>query len=162
MSSSALQTRTPVSPLGCTSQPALAWSSVNVAEARFKGIELAYRHSGEHWEFGANATLQDSQDVGSGNALLRRPDEKAALTLDRRYQNGSWLGVEWVYTGERFDFGGIRLDSYQLLNLRGGWRFLPHWQVEVRGENLADEDYDPAWGFNAAGRSWFLSLAWAP
>ncbi|MBT8051178.1 MAG: TonB-dependent receptor, partial [Gammaproteobacteria bacterium] len=63
---------------------------------------------------------------------------------------------------DRLDFGSIRLDSYQLVNLRGGWRFHPAWQAEIRGENLADEPYDPAWGFNAAGRSWFLSLAWIP
>ena len=34
--------------------------------------------------------------------------------------------------------------------------------MEIRGENLADEDYEPAYGFNAPERSWFISLAWMP
>ena len=93
---------------------------------------------------------------------LRRPDEKAAIAVDRHFDGDSWLGLEWVYTGEREDFGGIELDSYHLVNLRGGWQFSSDWRLELRGENLADEDYEPAFGFNAPGRSWFLSLAWIP
>ncbi|NNJ78240.1 MAG: TonB-dependent receptor [Xanthomonadales bacterium] len=136
--------------------------AINIDEARLKGLEFDYRISSTDWDFGFNATLQDNKDLVTGNALLRRPDRKASMTVDRRFGDGSWLGIEWIYIGDRLDFGSIRLDSYQLVNLRGGWRFHPAWQAEIRGENLADEPYDPAWGFNAAGRSWFLSLAWIP
>ncbi len=50
----------------------------------------------------------------------------------------------------------------QLLNLRAGWALSPAWNLELRGNNLGDEVYQPAWGFNAAGRAWYLSLAWIP
>lgn len=93
---------------------------------------------------------------------MRRADEKGAVSLERTFDNGSWLGLQWTYTGDRLDFGGIELDSYQLINLRGGWQFQPDWRLELRGENLADEDYEPAYGFNAPDRSWFISLAWIP
>lgn len=139
-----------------------SFQAVNVDEARLKGVELDYRLGTANWDFGANATFQDNLDLTTGTSLLRRPDEKAALTLDRRFGDGSWLGVEWIYTGDRMDFGGIPLDSYHLLNLRAGWRFHRAWQAELRGENLVDERYDPAWGFNAAGRSWFISVSWTP
>jgi vitamin B12 transporter len=114
------------------------------------------------WLFEANATLQDTQDRDTGDDLLRRPEEKAAIRLDRQFGDAAWLGLEWFYSGERSDFGGVTLDSYQLLNLRAGWPFLPAWRLELRGENLTDEYYEPAYGFDAAGRSWFLSLAWIP
>lgn len=139
-----------------------AFQAVNIDEARLKGMELAYRFSNGHWRVDANLTLQDTEDRSTGQSLLRRPDEKASITVDRLFDGGSWIGFEWVYTGNRDDFGGIPLESYRLLNLRGGWKFLPEWQFEVRGDNLADEDYQPAWGFNAPGRSWFISLAWMP
>jgi vitamin B12 transporter len=138
------------------------FQAVNVDEAELEGIEAEYRWSLPHWDLAANLTLQRTEDLATGEPLLRRPDEKAAITVDRRFGNGSWLGLEWVYSGERSDFGGIRLDSYHLLNLRAGWQFRPAWQLGLRGDNLADEVYEPAFGFNAAGRSWYLSLAWMP
>ena len=139
-----------------------AFQAVNIDEARMKGVEIQYRYTGTAWDFGAGITLQDTEDLATGEPLLRRPDEKATAAVDRRFGNGSWLGLEWVYTGDREDFGGIPLESYHLFNLRGGWTFHPAWQLELRGENLADEDYEPAFGFNAPGRSWFISLAWMP
>ena len=71
-------------------------------------------------------------------------------------------GLEWFHSGRRSDFGGVTLDRYNLLNLRGGWAISPAWRLELRADNLADEDYEPAYGFNAAGRAWYLSLAWLP
>lgn len=138
------------------------FQAINIDRARLEGIELEYAVDRSGWEFEANATWQDAQDLATGADLLRRPEEKAALRLDRRFHGNAWLGLEWFYSGERSDFGGIILDSYYLLNLRAGWTFLPGWRLELRGENLADERYEPAYGFNAAGRSWFLSLAWLP
>jgi vitamin B12 transporter len=65
-------------------------------------------------------------------------------------------------SGKRNDFGGIKLDGYSLLNLRAGWLFTPAWRLEFRGDNLLDEDYEPAFGFNSPGRSYYVSLAWMP
>lgn len=138
------------------------FQAINIDRARLEGIELEYAFERDGWQFGANATLQDTQDRDTGAELLRRPQEKAAIRLDRRFADAAWLGLEWFYSGERSDFGGITLDSYHLLNLRAGWAFLPAWRLELRGENLVDEAYEPAYGFDGAGRSWFLSLAWIP
>jgi vitamin B12 transporter len=80
---------------------------------------------------------------------------------------GSWTRMAgWAWSGSIRASAAISvafvLDSYYLLNLRAGWSFRPGWRLELRGENLADEQYEPAYGFNAAGRAWFLSLAWLP
>lgn len=138
------------------------FQAINIDRARLEGVELEYTLERAGWLFEANATLQDTQDRDTGDDLLRRPEEKAAIRLNRQFGDAAWLGLEWFYSGERSDFGGVTLDSYQLLNLRTGWAFLPAWRLELRGENLADEYYEPAYGFDAAGRSWFLSLAWIP
>jgi vitamin B12 transporter len=127
-----------------------------------EGIELEYSFSRAGWLLNANATFQSTEDRATGESLLRRPDQKGSISLDRRFTNGSWLGLEWFYSGKRTDFGGITLDSYNLLNLHAGWAFSPAWQLEFRGDNLTDNDYEPAYGFNSAGRSWFVSLAWKP
>jgi len=138
------------------------FQAINIAKARLEGLELEYNYSRGGWLLAANATLQSTEDTASGEPLLRRPDEKGSVTLERRFANGSWLGLEWFYSGDRKDFGGVTLDSYQLLNLRAGWAFTPVWRIELRGDNLLNETYEPSYGFNATGRSWFISLAWIP
>lgn len=138
------------------------FQAINIDKARLEGVELEYSLTRASWILNANATFQSTEDRSTGESLLRRPDQKGSISLDYRFTNGSWLGLEWFYSGKREDFGGITLDSYNLLNLRAGWAFSPSWQLELRGDNLTDKSYEPAYGFNAAGRSWYLSLAWRP
>jgi len=138
------------------------FQAINIAEARLEGLELDYSAAWNGWLLNANATFQNTEDRSSGESLLRRPDDKGSITLDHKFDNGSWLGLEWFVSGKRNDFGGIKLDGYSLLNLRAGWLVTPAWRLEFRGDNLLDEDYEPAFGFNSPGRSYYLSLAWMP
>jgi vitamin B12 transporter len=138
------------------------FQAVNIDQALLKGLELQYLLSRAGWLMNANATFQRAEDRTTGEPLLRRPEQKGSITVERRFAGGSWLGFEWFYSGKREDFGGITLPSYSLVNLRAGWVFSPSWRLELRGDNLANEAYEPAYGFNAAGRSWFVSLAWMP
>lgn len=134
----------------------------NVETARIEGLELTgtWRRGG--WNLEASLTVQSAEDRTTGQALLRRPERKGSLALDYRFEDGSWLGLEWFHSGSRRDYGGITLAGYDLVNLRAAWRFAPAWRTELRGENLADTTYEPAYGFNASGRAWFISLSWIP
>ena len=138
------------------------FQAINIEEALLEGLELEYQlvHSG--WHLDANATFQNTENRATSESLLRRPDEKGSVTIDRRFDNGSWLGVEWFVSGKRQDVGDITLAGYNLVNLRAGWVFTPAWRLELRADNLLDEDYEPAFGFNSPGRSAYLSLAWLP
>jgi len=138
------------------------YRAINIDKALLKGLELEYTFSPAGWLLNANATFQRAEDQVTHEPLLRRPEQKGSITVDRRFSNGSWIGLEWFYSGKRQDFGGITLASYSLVNLRAGWVFEPSWRLELRGDNLANENYEPAFGFNAAGRSWYVSLAWMP
>jgi vitamin B12 transporter len=138
------------------------FQAINIDRARLRGVEVEYRLQRNGWLLNANATIADSEDLATGQPLLRRPEEKGSMTLERRLDNGAWIGVEWYYAGDREDFGGVVLDSYQLLNLRAGWPLARAWRLELRANNLADEAYEPAFGFDGAGRSWFLSVTWLP
>jgi vitamin B12 transporter len=138
------------------------YQAINIDKALLKGFELEYTLSRAGWQIDANLTFQRAEDQVSQEPLLRRPDQKGSITVDRHFSKGSWVGLEWFYSGKRQDFGGITLASYSLINLRAGWKFAPSWRLELRGDNLANEDYEPAYGFNAAGRSWYVSLAWMP
>ena len=135
------------------------FQAININEATIEGLEAEYSLQTSSWQFTANGTLQDTEDKSTGAELLRRPKQKYSLVLDRRWDNGSWLGAEVFYSGKREDFGAT-LDSYTLLNLRAGMPLGGGFRLEGRVENALDEFYEPAFGFNAADRSYFVSINW--
>lgn len=133
--------------------------AVNINESRITGLEARYERTRGQWNFGAQLTLQDTEDESTGESLLRRADEKAALTLDRRLERGGNLGLEVLYTGERRGLGKT-LDAYTLVNLRARVPLTEAWTIEGRLENLLDEDYELAAGFNTPERSAFVGVSW--
>ena len=136
------------------------FQAINIRRARIQGMELAYRLESTRWHGRAHLTWQDAEDRDSGLALLRRADEKAGLSLDRKFQGGHWLGLEFLYVGQRPDVGRIDLPSYVLINLRGGWQLSETLRLEGRLENAGDRFYEPAFGFNASGRALFVALSY--
>jgi vitamin B12 transporter len=136
------------------------FQAINIRRAHIQGAELAYRLETDRWRARAQLTWQEAEDRDSGLTLLRRPEEKAAASLDRRFAGGHWLGVELVYTGQRFDVGRVELPSHVLINLRGGWQLSESLRLEGRLENAGDRAYEPAVGFNAHRRSLFVALSY--
>ena len=134
------------------------FQAININRARIQGVELAYRLSSDHWRGQAQLTWQDAEDRDTALALLRRPEQKGSVSLDRLLTGGHWLGVEVVYIGDRVDVGRVDLPSHTLINLRGGWQFSERLRLESRLENAGDRFYEPAFGFNAAGRALFVAL----
>ena len=135
------------------------FQAVNVNEAEAQGLELEYGLSTGPWNLQANLTLQDTTDESTGRDLLRRPDEKLALSADYRFANDWLLGMEALWLGERLDVGGVELGSETRLSLRISLPLTDHWQLQSRLSNLTDEDLTPAFGFNGPGRAWFLGLS---
>lgn len=135
--------------------------AINISEARISGLETRYDWRSRYWAAGAALTLQETEDEATGRPLLRRADEKLAVTLDRLFDGGGNLGAELVYHGERRDISAV-LDAYTLVNLRGRWPLNDQWSLEGRVENLLDEDYALVEGFNTPGASAYLGVTWRP
>ncbi|NEZ02878.1 TonB-dependent receptor [Wenzhouxiangella sp. XN201] len=136
------------------------FQAININRARIRGAELVHRFNAGQWHSQTSLTWQDPENRDSGDRLLRRPEEKAHTTLDYRFDNGGWAGLEVSYTGERADVGGVELEDFTLVNLRAGWPLGTGFRIEGRIDNLTDRDYEPLAGFNAPGRSLFVALSW--
>jgi vitamin B12 transporter len=136
--------------------------AVNVKQAELAGLELELSLKREAWALRATATWQDTEDKSTGKSLLRRPDRKGSLSLDHTFNNGSWAGLDWFVSGPRLDVGSAPLPGYGLLSVRGGLAMTAALGIQLRLENLLDKAYEPAAGFNGAGRSVFVSLDWRP
>ena len=132
----------------------------NVAEARIEGVEAAWHYDGEKWSASATATLQDPRDRTTDARLLRRARENYTAAVARRF-GGHEIGLDLLYAGERRDFGfpsQTVLPAYWLTNLQARFALGERFTLVARAENLFDEDYELASGFNTMGRSYFGAL----
>jgi vitamin B12 transporter len=131
----------------------------NIDKTRTRGIELTYLFNKGPYIIDAGITYQDPKDLSTDKQLARRAKEKYNLT--GRYVGSDYsVSAELSYTGERPDsaFSSTLLDAYTLLNLSATKSFSKLINVGIRLENITDEDYQLADGFNTAGRSVFLDL----
>ncbi len=130
----------------------------NVLRARIDGIEAGWRYEAASWAAHATATLQDPRDLATGARLLRRARENVTLGALRRFGAGEFA-VDLLYAGNRRDFGfpAVTLPSYWLANLSASVAVNENWTLLARMENLLDEDYELARGFNTMGRSLFVA-----
>jgi vitamin B12 transporter len=132
----------------------------NVDRARIRGIEASYEYTGDTWRLRTEAIYQEPEDRTTGEPLLRRAKENFTLAVGRRFGPVD-LGLDVLAAGERQDFGA-ELDSYMLANLTARFDFGTAWSVQARVENLLDEDYELARGYNVEDRSVFVALRYSP
>jgi len=132
----------------------------NVDEARIRGFEAGYSYAGERWTVDAGLALADPENRSTGEQLLRRPKESFTLALQRRFERFD-LGINLLAAGERTDVGfpdPVKLDSYVLVDLTAGLRISDRLSLRARVENLFDEDYELADGFNTPERGVYVAL----
>lgn len=132
----------------------------NVERARIDGVEASWRYEGEAWATRLGATLQDPRDLTNDARLLRHARENLTLAVSRRVR-GHEFAFDLLYAGDRRDFGfpePLTLPAYWLANLSARVAVTPRWTLLARMENLLDEDYELASGFNTMGRSLFMAV----
>jgi vitamin B12 transporter len=132
----------------------------NVARARIEGIEAAWQYEGERWFGRAAATWQDPRDLDGDTRLLRRARENYTLAVGRRL-GAHVLALDVLAAGERLDFGfpePVKLPSYVVASLSARLALPRGWRLTARVENLFDEQYELASGYNTPDRSAYLTV----
>lgn len=132
----------------------------NVDEARIDGLEAAWHYDSADWSASVAATLQDPRDRVTDERLLRRARENYTAAVARRFASFE-IGADVLYAGERRDFGfpsQTVLPAYWLANLSAKVTLAERFTLVLRAENLFDEDYELASGYNSMGQSFFGAL----
>jgi vitamin B12 transporter len=129
----------------------------NVARAEIRGVQLAYEFRGENFVVHAELNKQQAEDADTGSRLLRRADESGSLTYTQNV-GAHRVGLSLFASGDREDFGGVRLDGYVLANLTAQFRLGNTWALHARVENLLDTEYETAANFRMQERSGFVEL----
>jgi vitamin B12 transporter len=129
----------------------------NIARAEIRGAQLAYEYHGNGFVVRADVLKQRADNAATGERLLRRAEETATISYSRNI-GAHRLGLAVVASGDREDFGGVRLDGYVLANLSGQIRLSDSLALHARIENLLDSEYETAANFRMQERGAFVEL----
>ncbi|GAA0697311.1 TonB-dependent vitamin B12 receptor [Marinobacterium maritimum] len=136
------------------------WIPMNVNEARIRGLELTAATRIADWDLSTSLDLMDPKDRDTDELLKRRARKVFNLSADRDF--GAYaLGGTLHAVGKRND-GNNRLAGYTTVDLRGSYQLNQDWSLKAKVENLLDEDYQTARGYNQPDRTYWLSLHYAP
>tara|TARA_R110002072_G_scaffold15856_17_gene62754 strand:- start:1376 stop:3256 length:1881 start_codon:yes stop_codon:yes gene_type:complete len=133
----------------------------NIARARAQGVEAelgvdlapSLRLAGVY-------SLVDTENRATDNELARRPRHSATLFADWRTPLGLVIGGDLRLVGDSFDNAAntVRLEGYEVFDLRASYPFGDSVELFGRVENVFDEEYQTAAGYGSAGRGAFLGV----
>ena len=133
----------------------------NAQQARIRGVELGYEYDAPQWLLRAEAIYQEPENRTTGDLLLRRARHNFIVSYVRSF-GPAQLGLDVLAAGAREDFGGTPLESYVLANLTARYDLNQGWVAQVSLENVFDEEYEVARGYNTPERGIFVALRYAP
>jgi vitamin B12 transporter len=134
----------------------------NIGEATLKGASLSYNETLGNSHLGAEVSLLDAIDGQTGERLIRRPRRTA--TFSASHKLGAWtFGEEVVAVSNRADTdfttgNRVRLAGYALINAYAHLNLSQNWKIEMRGNNLGNRHYAPAFDFESDGRNVFVGI----
>lgn len=138
-----------------------------VEEARIRGLEATANGRIGQWLLGAQISHIDPRNRSAGpqydKLLPRRSRNTARLDLDRDV--GAWrFGGSINAASQRYDnaANSVRLAGWSTLDLRAEYRVNSAWTVQAQVRNALDRDYETVAWYNQPGRTWGLSLRYAP
>jgi vitamin B12 transporter len=135
----------------------------NVDRARIQGVEAAYEYAAGPWRARVEAIHQDPRNLTTGERLYRRAEDSVTLNLARSLGRLQ-LGLDVLATGARKDYGypgPVTLSGYVLANLTARWRPTPALTVSARVENLLNQQYELADGYNTPDRGLYVTVGYA-
>ncbi|MET1754328.1 TonB-dependent receptor [Novosphingobium sp. RD2P27] len=137
----------------------------NIKESRARGLELAgsarwnvlFVEGNYSW---IKAEDRSDDSAFYGRQLARVPRHLANLEGGVELPSGLRASVAARYSGESFNNASSAevLDDYWLVDLRAQWRVSEALILQVRVENVADEDYQTASDYSSLGRTVYLGL----
>jgi vitamin B12 transporter len=140
----------------------------NLPYAVSNGLSLSWEGQLGAYRASASAEHIDprNDDAGSthyGKQLIRRARNSGRFAIDRSY--GAWTsGMSMQAIGERWEDSANtdRLPGYVTADLFTQWQFSRDWMAQARLNNLADQVYETARGYNQPGRELFVTLRYVP
>jgi vitamin B12 transporter len=133
----------------------------NIDKAKITGIEANLQGRRERWHYGFSVLAQDPVNEETDETLSRRA--KSRMNARLRYQQDRWqLGGDVTRVGKRDNssFDSVELDSYNIANVFMRYHLTKSLDLFTRIENVFDENYETAAGFNTKGSTAYAELSY--
>ncbi len=137
---------------------------INLDEARIRGVELEGSFTIATLDIRANISWLNAEDKNTGDALLRRPKQSAAVTLGRSWRDlSASLQARYVGKSEDLDFSSfpasrVNLDAYSLVDLKLDYQLSSQLQLFVKLTNILDKEYETVLNYNQTGFEGLIGL----
>ena len=138
------------------------------ADSNRKGVEVTFGWQLlQHIDIAANYTYTDSTEPMADTDVreLRRPRHMGSLSVQYSFASDrGYANLNLSYTGKQYDVffdpatflsERVKMDSYTLLDLAGGWKITRSLELIARITNLTDEAYEDVLGYSTRGRGYF-------
>ncbi|MGL1956441.1 MAG: TonB-dependent receptor [Colwellia sp.] len=133
----------------------------NIADATIKGIELNLSKNVDNLNLSANYAYTDTEDKTTGTQLSRRARHKANIEASYYWDNISFSGA-YRYQGTRFDaYSSSSLAAYNTVDLSVNYQLNNAWKIQVKANNIFDEDYETAPNYITPGAEYFLQISYS-
>ena len=137
------------------------WMYVNIGQAVTKGLELfGSVKPADNLDVQLSYTHMRAKDIATGEALIRRADNKFSLDLDYSFCEKGNVNLEILYVGARDDddfstypAARIKVDGYVLVNPAFSYRISENVEMFGKVENLFNRDYEEVKGYGTPGIS---------
>lgn len=137
----------------CTGRPFGTYDNIGLARAQGVELEAGFEPLAGLRLAGVYA-LVDTEDRGNGRTLARRPRTMATLYADYAAPFGLKLGADLRLVSDSFENAAntLRLEGYELFDLRAALPLGEEIELFGRVENVFDADYQTVLGYNSPGR----------
>ncbi len=141
----------------------ISWKFTNRGKAEVKGVQAgAHLHWKGH-SLAVHLVRLWSQDLTSGEKLLRRPDWLAKADVHVHLAPRAGLYLQLVYVGKRLDvddylFTKVENSGYFLLNAAINIKIYRDLELVLKGHNLLDVSYQDIYGYPSPGRNLYAGL----
>ena len=134
----------------------------NVEEAEITGFEISFDHQVNQWQYNFNALLQDPVNKTLDEPLSRRA--QSTVNMQVSYQHALWqLSAYASLVSARDDssFSDVTLPSYEVVDLSAFYQLSNNTRLSAKIDNLFNESYETASGFNSKDRTLFIELKYS-
>jgi len=132
----------------------------NIGMVEIRGVQLGYEYRGENFSIRTDIVNQKADDKTTNTRLLRRAEHSATINYTQNIGDHR-IGLSVLVSGDRMDFGfpeDVTLDGYVVASLSGQIRLGDSWRLNLRIENLFDEEYQTVENYRMQERSGFVEL----
>lgn len=139
--------------------------NINIDKSKIKGITLTSDWNIDNYLFGLSYDYQQAKDdsgkATDGNDLPIRPEHKGLAYIGYQLSD-IVIRAEYQYVDDYYynATNTTKVDSYNLVNISGNYQLTPNLSMSARLNNVFNEKYVTAPGYNTDGTNFFTSLTY--